>query len=160
MSDVSEVSEVSEVYGGGIKISGQECKLEDCKHEAREVNWENFNVSKVDRWGFFVSSVLFTIGGCLLWTVIFYIPYAHYLASFSYANGDKAGVFSEGIFCSLVVGSQRGLCFLSNIAAVRTRFRYTDSKDWMYKVLYNSALILNFQAFVVRCLQELCLHGW
>lgn len=35
---------------------------------------------------------------CAIWTFILYIPYALYMASFSYANGDEPGEFSEGLF--------------------------------------------------------------
>lgn len=35
---------------------------------------------------------------CLIWTFILYIPYALYMSSFSYANGDEPGEFSEGLF--------------------------------------------------------------
>ena len=35
---------------------------------------------------------------CAVWTFILYIPYALYMSSFSYANGDEPGEFSEGLF--------------------------------------------------------------
>ena len=30
-------------------------------------------------------------GACLLWTLLLYMPYAYYMASFTYANGDEPG---------------------------------------------------------------------
>ena len=30
-------------------------------------------------------------GACLLWTLLLYLPYAFYMASFTYANGDEPG---------------------------------------------------------------------
>ncbi|CAK9006809.1 RING-type domain-containing protein [Durusdinium trenchii] len=34
---------------------------------------------------------------CLAWTVLLYIPYAHYMSAFSYANGDEPSELAEGI---------------------------------------------------------------
>ena len=48
-----------------------------------------------------------------MWTFILYIPYALYMSSFSYANGDEPGEFSEGLF---ICGSS-----LWFFGAVRTR---------------------------------------
>ena len=85
-----------------------------------------------------------------LWTLLLYLPYAFYMASFTYANGDEPGAresepsqvdarfssvhgfsallgeFSEGIFVTLVVLSQIGLFVCSSIAAKKAGFWYED----------------------------------
>jgi len=79
----------------------------------------------------------------LAWTCLLYLPYAHYMGSFSYSNGDEPGEMSEGIFVGLVVASQFGLFIVANIASHHAGFCYEDDKQRTYIVLYNAALIVN-----------------
>ncbi|CAE8666487.1 unnamed protein product [Polarella glacialis] len=65
------------------------------------------------------------------------------MASFSYANGDEPGEFSEGIFVCLVVASQIGLFVVSSLGAKHAAFHNEDQTQKAYTVLYNAALILN-----------------
>ncbi|CAE7476677.1 unnamed protein product [Symbiodinium pilosum] len=65
------------------------------------------------------------------------------MASFTYANGDEPGEFSEGIFITLVVLSQIGLFVCSSIASKMAGFHSEDQVHQSYTVFYNAALILN-----------------
>ncbi|CAL1129832.1 unnamed protein product [Cladocopium goreaui] len=80
---------------------------------------------------------------CAVWTFILYIPYALYMSSFSYANGDEPGEFSEGLFICLVVGSQIGLFVVSSMGAKYAAFHSEDETQKAYTMYYNAALILN-----------------
>jgi len=130
--------------GGHITVCGKECSLQICQREPREVNWENFAVTKSERFNYSMKGILAVLGGCFAWTVLLYLPYAYYVASFSYANGDEPGILSSSIFCALVVGSQIGLFCVSKFAAECSCFLYQDQMHWWYTLLYNTALILNF----------------
>ncbi|CAE7441301.1 unnamed protein product [Symbiodinium natans] len=65
------------------------------------------------------------------------------MASFSYANGDEPGEFSEGLFICLVVGSQLGLFVVSSMGAKHASFQSEDETQKAYTMFYNAALILN-----------------
>lgn len=127
----------------GIKINGKMCTLKECPHAPREIQWENFHVNKGERQAMFLNGVLMVIGACVCWTAVLYMPYAYYMASFSYAHGDEPGSYSIGVFIGLVVGSQFGLFVCSSRAAHRSQFRYKIETHRTYTWLYNAALILN-----------------
>jgi len=126
-----------------LQIGGYDCTLKQAEHEPLEVLWKNLTTSKEQRRAKEVKGTLLVLAACLLWTALLYLPYAHYMASFSYANGDEPGPVSEGIFISLVVGSQIGIFVASSFAAKQCGFHYESEVQQMYTLFYNSALILN-----------------
>mmetsp|Transcript_93579 Transcript_93579/g.180454 ORF Transcript_93579/g.180454 Transcript_93579/m.180454 type:complete len:985 (+) Transcript_93579:62-3016(+) len=131
------------VEGTGIEINGAVCTLEECLQEPPEIIWDNLCVTDAARSPLLVRGTLVVTAACLAWTIILYLPYAHYMASFSYANGDEPGMFSEGLFIGLVVGSQFGIFIASTIAASNARFHYTSQVQTRYTIYYTAALILN-----------------
>jgi len=134
---------VDAVAEAGIEINGTRCSLCAGTNEPTEILWENLNVTNNVRKRNLMGGTLLVVGACVLWTLLLYLPYAYYMASFTYARGDEPGHFSEGIFITLVVGSQIGLFVASSIAAKKTRFRYESEVQTTYTLFYNLALIVN-----------------
>lgn len=128
---------------GGILVGRENCTLRPVVAEPTEILWENMAIGKGQRAANLFQGTLLVSGACLLWTLLLYLPYAFYMASFTYANGDEPGEFSEGIFVTLVVLSQIGLFVCSSIAAKKAGFWYEDQVHRSYTVFYNAALVLN-----------------
>jgi len=140
---------IDAVADSGVEINGAKCSLEAGSAEPREILWENLHVTAAERTMKVVKGALIVLGACAMWTVLLYLPYASYMASFTYARGDEPGPFSEGIFIGLVVGSQIGLFVASSLAAKKAQYRYESDVQNMYTLYYNSALILNLALDIV-----------
>ncbi|CAK9106774.1 unnamed protein product [Durusdinium trenchii] len=128
---------------GGILIGRENCTLSSVLAEPEEILWANLSISKGQRAANLFQGTLLVSGACLLWTLLLYLPYAFYMASFTYANGDEPGPFSEGIFITLVVLSQIGLFVCSSVASKGAGFHYEDQVHRSYTMFYNAALVLN-----------------
>ncbi|CAJ1329462.1 unnamed protein product [Effrenium voratum] len=139
----SQEDKVKATRAGEVTVDGKSCKLKDCKYAPEGLFWHNMAVTPEQRSGKVLMALLGLVVSCAIWTFILYIPYAFYMASFSYANGDEPGEFSEGIFICLVVGSQIGLFVVSSMGAKYAAFHSEDETQKAYTVYYNAALILN-----------------
>mmetsp|Transcript_83193 Transcript_83193/g.146958 ORF Transcript_83193/g.146958 Transcript_83193/m.146958 type:complete len:918 (+) Transcript_83193:78-2831(+) len=128
---------------GGVNVDGTMCKLLPSLYAPEGLFWFNMQVTPALRRGRMATSTLWLVLSCCAWTVLLYIPYAMYMSSFSYANGDEPGEFSEGLFIGLVVGSQFGLFAVSSMGAKKCAYHSEDETQKAYTIFYNSALILN-----------------
>lgn len=129
--------------GNAIPLGEEGFFLESEGHEPDSCHWEDFHVDETQIAARLSKGVM-NMAICLCaWTFLLYAPYAHYMGSFSYANGDEPGEMSEGIFIGLVVGSQIGLFVVASIASRQAGFCFEDDKQRTYIVLYNTALIVN-----------------
>eukprot|EP00441_Pelagodinium_beii_P015297 CAMPEP_0197655374 /NCGR_PEP_ID=MMETSP1338-20131121/39413_1 /TAXON_ID=43686 ORGANISM="Pelagodinium beii, Strain RCC1491" /NCGR_SAMPLE_ID=MMETSP1338 /ASSEMBLY_ACC=CAM_ASM_000754 /LENGTH=918 /DNA_ID=CAMNT_0043231009 /DNA_START=31 /DNA_END=2787 /DNA_ORIENTATION=+ len=128
---------------GGVNVDGTVCKLLPSSYAPEGLFWQNMHVTPEMRRSSYAMSTLNLLLSCCAWTVLLYMPYAMYMSSFSYANGDEPGEFSEGLFIGLVVGSQFGLFAVSSMGAKKCAFHSEDEMQKCYTVFYNSALILN-----------------
>jgi len=117
--------------------------LEEEKHEPESCCWEHFNIHESEIAVNVGKGVLWMTVSLVAWTGLLYMPYAHYMGSFSFANGDEPGEMSEGIFVGLVVAAQIGLFVVASMASHNAGFSFEDDKQRIYIVLYNSALIVN-----------------
>jgi hypothetical protein len=127
----------------GITVNNVTCSVSESNFAPESLFWQNFHVTTAERSWKMVISWFMLFVACCIWTVVLYIPYALYMASFSFANGDEPGKFSESIFIALVVGSQIGLFVVSSMGAKNAKFRSEDETQKTYVVFYNAALILN-----------------
>jgi len=117
--------------------------LEEEKHEPESCVWEDFSVDETQIAARLGKGVMVMTISLVCWTGLLYVPYAHYMGSFSYANGDEPGEMSEGIFVCLVVAAQIGLFIVANVASHHAGFCFEDDKQKTYIVMYNTALIVN-----------------
>jgi len=130
---------------GGIKL--HDIKFACCLHTEvfapEGLQWQNMHVTSGTRFGRLFFAVITVMAACAAWTVLLYLPYAHYETSFSYANGDEPGLFSEGLFTALVVGSQIALFMVCSKASQDIGYHSVDEQQKAYTVMYNGSLILN-----------------
>ncbi|CAJ1341936.1 unnamed protein product [Effrenium voratum] len=132
-----------EAAQAGVKVQDVVCTLRPETYEPEALFWHNLHVTPEGRGGKYMSASVNILLVCLAWTVLLYLPYAHYMATFSYANGDEPSFLAESVFIGLVVGAQTGLFVASSLGADFCQCHYEDQKHKVYIVFYNAALILN-----------------
>lgn len=142
-SQETRLQAVLQTARDGIMVGGRPCSLTECQVAPEGLFWHNMHVTPAQRSGKIGMAILALVASCAVWTFLLYIPYAYYMASFSYANGDEPGEFSEGLFICLVVGSQLGLFVVSSMGAKHACFHSEDETQKAYTMFYNAALILN-----------------
>merc|ERR1719253_2258579 len=91
-------------------------QLQTVDYEPDTVLWDNCAWPRDRRhvvWrlflGIFVIMVALTV-----WATCFYLPYAYYMLSFSYARGEMPGFLASTIFTLLVVAGNQIMYFLCN----------------------------------------------
>lgn len=138
-----------EATKAGVVVKDATCTLKPETYEPEALFWHNLPVTNKEfGWKFTVSSgnIFLT---CMAWTILLYLPYAHYMSAFSYANGDEPSPLAESVFIGLVVGAQVGLFVASSIGAEFCQCHYEDQKHRVYIIFYNAALILNLVMDIV-----------
>eukprot|EP00933_Yihiella_yeosuensis_P051491 TRINITY_DN4943_c0_g2_i1.p1 TRINITY_DN4943_c0_g2~~TRINITY_DN4943_c0_g2_i1.p1 ORF type:complete len:964 (-),score=183.11 TRINITY_DN4943_c0_g2_i1:158-3049(-) len=125
----------------GIQIHGAMCSLKIETYEPEAVHWENFSVSKGAKLRNVVGSYVLLLVSCIVWSICLFYPYAIYMSSFSYANGDKPGMLSKNIFSILVVLAQLGLFVASKVCSELIGWRYEDSVQKTYTALYTMSVL-------------------
>mmetsp|Transcript_94265 Transcript_94265/g.224431 ORF Transcript_94265/g.224431 Transcript_94265/m.224431 type:complete len:955 (+) Transcript_94265:115-2979(+) len=143
MKEDSRDKAIEAVKDTGIKIKDATCSLRAETYEPEALFWHNLHITPAQRSGRFVGASVQIFLVCMAWTVVLYLPYAHYMAAFSYANGDEPSPVAESVFVGLVVGAQVGLFVASSIGADKCKCHYEDQKHRVYIIFYNAALILN-----------------
>ncbi|OLP84550.1 hypothetical protein AK812_SmicGene34558 [Symbiodinium microadriaticum] len=117
MKEDSRDKAIEAVKDTGIKIKDATCSLRAETYEPEALFWHNLHITPAQRSGRFVGASVQIFLVCMAWTVVLYLPYAHYMAAFSYANGDEPSPVAESVFVGLVVGAQVGLFVASSIGA-------------------------------------------
>jgi len=84
--------------------------------------------------------------GLALWCLIFYLPYAYYVSSFTYANGNEPGMVANMVFTLLVVAGNQAMYFLADAVSVWCDFGFEDDREYWYNVYYLVACIVNVVA--------------
>jgi hypothetical protein len=107
------------------------------------VLWKEYGISPEERPARLFKGCCWMAMALIGWTVILYIPYAHYMSSFTYSNGDEPSFFAENTFIILVFGAQFGLFILAQRVAGYVGYRTLDMEMSVYIVVYNVALIVN-----------------
>eukprot|EP00913_Durusdinium_trenchii_P004547 g4223.t1 len=125
-SQEAQAKAIAAVKTSGVAVDQKACKLTPCRYAPEGLFWHNMGVTPEQRTRRIMLALLALAVSCTIWTFILYIPYALYMSSFSYANGDEPGEFSEGLFICLVVGSQIGLFVVSSMGAKHAAFHSED----------------------------------
>jgi len=100
----------------------------------------SFSATRVQKMS---QGCLITLGALLLWCGLFYLPYAYFMCSFSYAHGEVPGALAENVFTVLVVAGNQGMYFLADVVADRANFGFADEREIAYNYVYVSAVVLN-----------------
>eukprot|EP00933_Yihiella_yeosuensis_P050548 TRINITY_DN48352_c0_g1_i1.p1 TRINITY_DN48352_c0_g1~~TRINITY_DN48352_c0_g1_i1.p1 ORF type:complete len:1070 (+),score=175.40 TRINITY_DN48352_c0_g1_i1:133-3342(+) len=127
----------------GMAFQGSTVKLEKLEAEPETIRWADFSLSVDGRPGRFLRGIGVLLLGLLGWALVVYMPYAMYMTSFSYENGDEPHGVVAMVF-PLVVTVANILLYLvcSNISEY-IGFWFEDNREAAYMVMYASALVLN-----------------
>jgi hypothetical protein len=89
----------------------------------------------------------FYILGCLaVWTIVFYLPYAYFVTSFTYANGSAPSAVANMVFTILVVAGNQAMYFAADTVANWCDFGFEDERMFWYNLYFLSACVLNVVA--------------
>jgi len=111
--------------------------------EPDTVCWQHFSIepSRVPR-RLFVGTLI-VLGTLVLWTVLFYLPYASFVFSFGYRDGAEPGNFMSYLLSFVVVGGNLFMYAVCAAVSEKVGFRFGDEREACYMVLYTAAVLLN-----------------
>jgi hypothetical protein len=78
-----------------------------------------------------------------VWFFVFYVPYALSLYHFNYENGAELPGYYGLIFTMVVVGGNATMYIICDMCAEQMRFRYKDTKQVAYVLMYLFACTIN-----------------
>merc|ERR1719393_1151249 len=114
-------------------------------NEPANINWQNFGDSghgaMMGRFlkGFFTVYV----PALLIWFFGFYVPYAISLYYFNYDNGAELPGYYALIFTVVICGGNATMYFVCDICCDMIGFRYKDTKQVTYMLMYLVACMIN-----------------
>lgn len=111
--------------------------------EPDTVQWENFqNENEGGEWWRLALGVLYILGTVAVWTLVFYLPYAYYIASSSYARGTEPGFIPVTLFSLVIVGGNQMMYFICDQVSFFMHYRYSGNREAIYTILYTFACLL------------------
>jgi hypothetical protein len=78
-----------------------------------------------------------------IWFFVFYVPYAISLYNFNYDNGAQLPSYYGIIFTMVVVGGNATMYIICDLVAENVQFRYKDTKQVVYVLMYLFACTVN-----------------
>merc|ERR1740129_1470030 len=128
---------------GGVSFEGVRLSLGRETCEPDTVRWDSFDVTMAQFVTRCIIGILVIITALVIWATGFYLPFAYYQASFSYASGEEPGFLACFLFSMLVVAGNQIMYFLCGEVSERAGFRFDDQKAVFYIALYTLACFLN-----------------
>merc|ERR1719316_2264671 len=116
--------------------------LLDVTNEPANLNWHNFGESAMVL-NFFKGFFKVYIPALLIWFFGFYCPYAWSLYNFNYDNGAELPGYYSIIFTIVVCGGNATMYVVCDICCDIIGFRYKDTKQTVYMLMYLFACTFN-----------------
>jgi hypothetical protein len=115
----------------------------DC--EPLTVNWANFRDPSIKGMvmRFFKGFFGVYLPALAIWFFLFYVPYAWSLYNFNYDNGATLPSYYGLVFTMIVVGGNATMYFVCDMVGDIIGFRYKDSKQVAYMIMYLAACMIN-----------------
>jgi hypothetical protein len=120
-------------------------KVSEVDNEPANINWHNFGETNPNAmlrnfcYGFWTVYV----PALLVWFFGFYVPYAWSLYSFNYDNGAELPGYYALIFTIVVCGGNATMYVVCDICCDIIGFRYKDTKQVCYMLMYLVACMIN-----------------
>lgn len=128
----------------GIEFEGMKLGVEATICEPDTVQWENFgDASLCAQIMRFLQGFVCILIAFVLWTVVFYVPYAWSLFSFNYANGAQPGPIYSITFTMIVVAGNAIMYEVCARVSDFVGFKFRDSRETCYMILYTVACTFN-----------------
>jgi len=129
---------------GGISFQGGTLKLEAAFCEPDTVYWQNFGDTSLLMQMFrLMIGFGWILLALLVWTVVFYIPYAWSVYSFNYANGQQPGPAYSITFTMVVVIGNAIMYEVCARVSDFVGYKFRDSRETTYMILYTIACTFN-----------------
>jgi hypothetical protein len=129
---------------GGLEIKGAVAGISHVRAEPDTVLWENFGHSDTSQ---IVSRLVAGFGLILLalvvWTLLFYGPYAWSVFQFNYDNGQQPGFIYGFAFSMVVVVGNAIMYEVCARVSDFVGFHFRDKREACYMILYTIATSFN-----------------
>jgi hypothetical protein len=126
-------------------------RLETKAVEPATVKW--YGISLGSRTGLrnrkMCYGVFFILLSLVLWSCVFYLPYAYYVSAFTYANGSDPPAFANMVFTLLVVAGNQAMYFTADAITEWADFAFEDERQLWYNIYYLTACVLNVIADMI-----------
>jgi hypothetical protein len=130
-----------------LQFEGKEypLTLNELECEPGTVNWQNFGDSgaHVMLYNGAKAIMQYYVPALAIWFFLFYVPYAASLYNFNYDNGAELPGFYAIVFTMVVVGGNATMYVICDIIGDKIGFKYKDSKQTAYMILYLIACMIN-----------------
>merc|ERR1719201_3156647 len=129
----------------GVKFGDRTLKLATVDVDPPVVNWQNFGDSGQGAMAVRFWKCFFTIyvPALAIWFFVFYTPYAWSVYTYNYDNGAELPGYYALIFTMIVVGGNATMYAVCDQCCERIGFRYKDSKQCAYTLMYLFACAFN-----------------
>jgi len=129
----------------GVMFQERQLTLTQVEVEPGTVNWQNFGDSSPTAMAMRMAKGFCTvyIPALAIWFFVFYVPYAMSLYNFNYDNGAELPGYYSIIFTIVVVGGNATMYVVCDICCDIIGFRYKDTKQCMYMLMYLFACMFN-----------------
>jgi len=129
----------------GVKYLDSTLTLSRIDVEPGTVNWQNFgdDAPGAMTWRAAKGFCGVYVPALAIWFFCFYVPYAISLYNFNYDNGAELPGYYSLIFTIVVVGGNATMYVVCDICCDIIGFRYKDTKQCVYTLMYLFACLLN-----------------
>jgi len=127
----------------GFEFERSQVKMDSVSFEPASTLFHNMHFSHKQR----VYRVLMGIGvivlALMIWSGAFYLPYAHYMLTFTSDQGSEPGVMYSITFSLVVIIGNQIMYFVCRAVALRAGFQVQGELETCYMVLYSIAIVFN-----------------
>jgi len=129
----------------GFQIQGmnERVTLQQMDIEPETIDFSNFGRPHSQFLWNLINGLVAIIFAQTLWALLFYLPYAYYMAAFTYAHGDTPDSYATTIFTLLVVVGNQLMYQVCGYVSDSAGFMFRDNREAFYTVLYSFTCFLN-----------------
>jgi len=137
--EVGDIQFDASKYGlGTVQLT-----MKPVENEPANINWHNFKNENNKILGFLKGFFTVYVPALLIWFFGFYVPYAVSLYNFNYDNGAELPGYYSIVFTIIVVGGNATMYVVCDICCDIIGFRYKDTKQVTYMLMYLAACMIN-----------------
>jgi hypothetical protein len=137
--------EFSEELAKKYKVDAGSLTVLEVVNEPANLNWHNFGERNPNAMllKFFKGFFKVYVPALLIWFFGFYVPYAWSLYNFNYDNGAELPGYYSIVFTIVVCGGNATMYVVCDICCDIIGFRYKDTKQVTYMLMYLVACMIN-----------------
>jgi len=131
--------------GGGVEFKESKLTFEVKYVEPMTARWSGlcYGSNNMHRAKRIFRATWITLLFLFIWCAGFYLPYAYYVSSFSYADGEQPSFVDGQMFSLMVVLGNQIVYFQAEVLSAGADFAFEDEKEVAYNYIYVAACLLN-----------------